>query len=91
MPSGCKIVVLQAPIITYPHSAAFACQCISRILPGAKRIETPAMPIDAGKSVTEAPLVIPPSLVRGAFFSNSYLKLKFGFAIILMFFELINN
>ncbi|MNI91745.1 hypothetical protein D3C73_1494550 [compost metagenome] len=37
-------------------------------------MDTPAMPMEAGKSLTDAPRVIPPEPVRGSFCSSRYLK-----------------
>jgi hypothetical protein len=38
----------------YPHSAAVACQCSSRMVPGSSRIETSAIPFEIGNCLTAA-------------------------------------
>jgi hypothetical protein len=38
--------------------------------PGSRRIDTPAIPMLAGNSFTEAPRVVPPQPTRGFCFSN---------------------
>ena len=53
-PFGEITVVRTLPFTTNAHSAAIACQCSSRMPPGFRRIETPAMLFDTGNSSTVA-------------------------------------
>ena len=55
-PCGSATVVRTRPSITNAHSAAVACQCSSRMVPGSSRIETPAMPLEMGSCSTVASL-----------------------------------
>ncbi len=47
--------------MTYAHSAATACQCSSRRLPGCRRIETPAILRESGKLLVLTSLAVPPA------------------------------
>src|SRR5229473_736536 len=60
-PFGDITVVSTVPVMTKAHSAAMACQCSSRMAPGFRRMETPAMLCEAGNSATVASFADPAS------------------------------
>src|SRR2546423_1838576 len=65
-PLGWMTVVRTRPSLTNAHSAAVACQCSSRIPPGASRMVTPEIPLEIGSCSTVAsfelflPITFPP-------------------------------
>jgi len=77
VPSGAMTVVRTRPVTTNAHSAALACQCSSRMPPGLRRIDTPAMPVEMGSCRTVACRAEPPSVTWPGSLSSSA-KRKFG-------------
>src|SRR5271170_4080651 len=78
-PSGSTTVVRTRPSRTNAHSAAVACQCSSRVTPGSRRIETPAMPLEIGSSSTVASLPKLPSMTLPRDFSSENLNVGNSF------------
>src|SRR5689334_11506642 len=73
-PCGSMTVVRTRPEMTNAHSAAVACQCSSRIAPGSRIIETPAMPLEIGSCSTVASRPTLPPITLPSDFSSSNLK-----------------
>ena len=73
-PCGSITVVRTRPLMTNAHSAAVACQCSSRIAPGSKIIETPAIPFEIGSCSTVASRPTLPPITLPDDFSSSNLN-----------------
>src|SRR5438105_4960711 len=73
-PPGAMTVVRTRPLSTNAHSAAVACQWSSRMLPGARPMDTPAIPLEMGNSSTVASRAVFLPITFGLDFSRAYLK-----------------
>ena len=63
-PLGEITVPITLPSMTNAHSAAMACQCSSRMPPGLRRMDTPAMCSEMGNSVIVASKAEPASPIQ---------------------------